>query len=291
MMRVTLRTPSAGATGSIACAGPRAGRAGPRIPNEVLPMKVAVVRETAPGERRVALVPDAVAKLQKAGYEVLVESGAGDGAWLTDDSFAEAGASIVSRADALSAADVVLGVGKPDAATLAALHKGQAVFGLLAPLHRPRPGREPGRRRAHRGQPGHDPAHAAPRPVHGRAQLPGQHRRLQGGAAGGGGVRPVLPAADHRGGHGPAGQGPGPGHRRGRPAGHRHRPPARRRGQRLRRAARDPDRGRVAGRHVHRADVGRPGLGHRRLRPGADPGGARRPSRTSSPATSRPTTW
>jgi NAD(P) transhydrogenase subunit alpha len=100
-------------------------------------MKVAVVRETAPGERRVALVPEAVAKLQKAGYEVVVESGAGDGAWLTDDSFAEAGASIVSRADALSAADVVLSVGKPDAATLAALHKGQAVFGLLAPLTDP----------------------------------------------------------------------------------------------------------------------------------------------------------
>jgi H+-translocating NAD(P) transhydrogenase subunit alpha len=100
-------------------------------------MKVAVVRETAPGERRVALVPEAVAKLQAAGYEILVESGAGEGAWLTDDSFAEAGASVVSRADALSAADVVLGVGKPDAATLTALRKGQAVFGLLAPLTDP----------------------------------------------------------------------------------------------------------------------------------------------------------
>jgi len=60
-------------------------------------MKVAVVRETAPGERRVALVPEAVVKLRAAGYEVLLESGAGDGAWLTDDSYAEAGASVVSR--------------------------------------------------------------------------------------------------------------------------------------------------------------------------------------------------
>ena len=66
-------------------------------------MKVAVVKETAPGERRVALVPDAVTKLQAAGLEVLVESGAGDGAWLADDAFTEAGASVVSREEALQA--------------------------------------------------------------------------------------------------------------------------------------------------------------------------------------------
>ena len=47
-------------------------------------MKAAVVKETAPGERRVALVPEAVARLRPAGIDVLVESGAGDGAWLTD---------------------------------------------------------------------------------------------------------------------------------------------------------------------------------------------------------------
>ena len=96
-------------------------------------MKVAVVRETAPGERRVALVPEAVVKLRAAGYEVLLESGAGDGAWLADDSYAAAGASIVSRADALARGDAVLMVGRPDDATIAALHKGQLVLGLLAP--------------------------------------------------------------------------------------------------------------------------------------------------------------
>jgi NAD(P) transhydrogenase subunit alpha len=100
-------------------------------------MKVAVVRETAPGERRVALVPEAVAKLRTAGFEVLLESGAGDAAWLTDDSFAEAGASIVGRAEALADADALLMVGKPDAATIDALHRGQAVFGLLTPLSDP----------------------------------------------------------------------------------------------------------------------------------------------------------
>src|SRR5450755_3529795 len=100
-------------------------------------MKVAVLRETASGERRVALVPEAVAKLQAAGFEVLLQSGAGDGAWLTDDSFAEAGASIVDRAEALAAADVLLMVGKPDEATISGLRKGQAIVGLLAPLTDP----------------------------------------------------------------------------------------------------------------------------------------------------------
>ena len=59
-------------------------------------MKVSVVKETAPGERRVALVPEAVGKLRAAGLDVLVESGAGDRAWLTDDSYAEAGPTEVS---------------------------------------------------------------------------------------------------------------------------------------------------------------------------------------------------
>jgi NAD(P) transhydrogenase subunit alpha len=99
-------------------------------------MKVAVVKEAAAGERRVALVPDAVRKLRAAGVDVLVETGAGAGAWLSDDSFADAGASIVSRDEALSA-DVVLLVGKPDSETITKLRRGQALIGLLAPLTDP----------------------------------------------------------------------------------------------------------------------------------------------------------
>jgi H+-translocating NAD(P) transhydrogenase subunit alpha len=99
-------------------------------------MKVSVVKETAPGERRVALVPEAVGKLRAAGLEMLVESGAGEGAWLPDDGYAEAGATIVSRPDAL-AADVVLMIGKPDAAMAGALHSGQTVIGMLSPLADP----------------------------------------------------------------------------------------------------------------------------------------------------------
>src|ERR1017187_7873363 len=103
---------------------------------EVAPMKVAVVRESGPGERRVALVPEAVAKLRDAGVDVLVESGAGDGAWLADGSYAEAGASIVSGAEAW-AADAILMVGKPDPGAIAGLRPGQVLFGMLAPLTDP----------------------------------------------------------------------------------------------------------------------------------------------------------
>ena len=76
-------------------------------------MKAGVVKETAPAERRVALVPDAVAKLRAAGIEVLVERGAGEGAWLSDSLYAEAGATIVSAAELYRDADVVLTVTKP----------------------------------------------------------------------------------------------------------------------------------------------------------------------------------
>jgi H+-translocating NAD(P) transhydrogenase subunit alpha len=67
---------------------------------------------------------------------VLLESGAGAQAWFTDDSYAEAGASVVDRAEALSA-DALLLVDKPDRATLAALRPGQVVIGMLAPLTDP----------------------------------------------------------------------------------------------------------------------------------------------------------
>jgi NAD(P) transhydrogenase subunit alpha len=97
-------------------------------------MKAGVVRETAPGERRVALVPDAVAKLRAAGIEVLIERGAGEGAWLSDSLYADAGATIVSAAELYRDADVVLTVTKPPADVVGLLRPGQAVIGMLAPL-------------------------------------------------------------------------------------------------------------------------------------------------------------
>jgi len=100
-------------------------------------MKAAVVKETAPGERRVALVPDAVAKLRPAGIDVLVERGAGQDAWFTDSAYAEAGASIVGAAELFAAADVILTVTKPSTAMVNMLGKGQAIIGMLAPLTDP----------------------------------------------------------------------------------------------------------------------------------------------------------
>ena len=99
-------------------------------------MKVSVVKETAPDERRVALVPEVLGKLRAAGVEVDVEAGAGDRAWFTDDDYAEAGAGVVRRSEALGA-DVVLMVGKPDAAMIRALRPGQVLIGMLSPLTDP----------------------------------------------------------------------------------------------------------------------------------------------------------
>jgi NAD(P) transhydrogenase subunit alpha len=100
-------------------------------------MKAAVIKETAVGERRVALVPDAITKLRPAGIDVLVESGAGDGAWLADAVYADAGAAIVSAAELYLTADVILTVTKPSADTVSKLRKGQTIVGMLAPLTDP----------------------------------------------------------------------------------------------------------------------------------------------------------
>ena len=100
-------------------------------------MKAAVIKETAPGERRVALVPDAIAKLSPAGIDVLVETGAGDGAWLPDAVYADAGATIVDAGELYRTADVILTVTKPPAQAVRAMRPGQAVVGMLAPLSDP----------------------------------------------------------------------------------------------------------------------------------------------------------
>src|SRR6516162_8716471 len=115
---------------------PRADRSGrPLFRNhEVTCMKVGVLKETAPGDRRVALVPEMVGRLQGAGLDVLVQSGAGDGAWFADSAYAEAGAAIVSRDELLAEADVVVGIGRPEERVTGALRAGQALVGLLNPL-------------------------------------------------------------------------------------------------------------------------------------------------------------
>ena len=97
-------------------------------------MKIAVVKEYAPGERRVALVPETIPKLVGAGAEVLVESGAGEAAWFPDSVYADAGAVIVTGAELYAKADVILTVTRPDPKAIARMRAGQAVVGMLSTL-------------------------------------------------------------------------------------------------------------------------------------------------------------
>jgi H+-translocating NAD(P) transhydrogenase subunit alpha len=101
-------------------------------------MKVGVAKETAPGERRVALVPEVLGKLTAAGLEVLVESGAGAGSAIPDAAFADAGAAIVSAVDLYGQSDVILRVTKPSESEISVMRSGQAVVGFLTPLIDPK---------------------------------------------------------------------------------------------------------------------------------------------------------
>ncbi|HVM97874.1 MAG TPA: Re/Si-specific NAD(P)(+) transhydrogenase subunit alpha [Candidatus Acidoferrales bacterium] len=101
-------------------------------------MKVAVPKELVPGERRVALTPDAVAALIKGGLEVLVETHAGDGAFHYDAAYEKAGARIVAAAaDLYGQADVVLKVQKPAANEVAQLREGGVLIAFLQALTSP----------------------------------------------------------------------------------------------------------------------------------------------------------
>ena len=95
---------------------------------------VCAVRETAPGEQRVALVPESVPVLARAQVRVLVESGAGAAACFPDGSYERAGAQVVSRNEAIDRADILVGVGMPGPDLTARLRAGQTVIGMLRPL-------------------------------------------------------------------------------------------------------------------------------------------------------------
>jgi H+-translocating NAD(P) transhydrogenase subunit alpha len=97
-------------------------------------MRLGVPKETAPGERRVALVPEAVGRLAGAGFEVAVERGAGEAAAFPDEAFAEAGATLVSNA---FDAEAVVKVQKPSASEVEALRDGSVLVAFLQPLTDP----------------------------------------------------------------------------------------------------------------------------------------------------------
>jgi NAD(P) transhydrogenase subunit alpha len=107
-------------------------------------MKVAVVKERRAFEHRVAASPDTIKRMIGMGLQVVVESGAGEGAWFSDAAFAEAGASIAAdEATALGDADIVLKVQRPliggegGVDELALFKRGAVLIGLLQPAQNP----------------------------------------------------------------------------------------------------------------------------------------------------------
>ena len=101
-------------------------------------MKVAVPKETVVGERRVALTPEAAAALVKAGMEIQVEAGAGDGSFHPDAAYEKSGARIVPDAgDLYAGSDVVVKVQKPSPAEVDRLGEGTVLVALLQALSSP----------------------------------------------------------------------------------------------------------------------------------------------------------
>src|SRR3954463_14696131 len=103
-------------------------------------LTVGVVAESAPGERRVAMVPASLGVLNKTGVQFLMESGAGGRAGFPDSEYAEKGVKFASRPEVFQAADVLLqarGPGanpEPGAADLALMRRGQTVIAFGEPL-------------------------------------------------------------------------------------------------------------------------------------------------------------
>jgi H+-translocating NAD(P) transhydrogenase subunit alpha len=101
-------------------------------------MKIAVAKEIEVGERRVALIPDMVARLVKAGLEIFVEAGAGEQSFFYDDAYEAAGAKIVADSAQLwGEADLLLKVSAPREEEIHKLREGSAIVSFLNPLGNP----------------------------------------------------------------------------------------------------------------------------------------------------------
>jgi NAD(P) transhydrogenase subunit alpha len=99
-------------------------------------MKIAILKETAPGESRCAAIPETVKKFSALGAEVAIERGAGERALVSDDEFEAAGAALGSRAEVLEGAGAILCVTGPDPAALAGAQQGALLVGGLDPVGR-----------------------------------------------------------------------------------------------------------------------------------------------------------
>jgi NAD(P) transhydrogenase subunit alpha len=101
-------------------------------------MLIGVPKETAPGEKRVATVPDVVEKLVKLGFAVAVESGAGDAANFADETYRAAGATVVpTAADIWARSDIVFKVRAPNPDEVALLREGATLISFIWPAQNP----------------------------------------------------------------------------------------------------------------------------------------------------------
>src|ERR1700752_1188241 len=101
-------------------------------------MNIVVLRETQPGEARVALMPESIKKLVALKAEVLVESGAGLRAARSDEDYLEAGAVVSGdRQELLKSADILAAVNRPSREDMEQLKTGAAIIGFLRPLDEP----------------------------------------------------------------------------------------------------------------------------------------------------------
>jgi H+-translocating NAD(P) transhydrogenase subunit alpha len=102
-------------------------------------MRIGVPKEVAPNERRVAVTPDVAGRLVKAGHDVVLERGAGSGAFFPDEAYAAAGVKISDRSSVISQSDIVLQVQAPPAVDLPQFREGSALIAAFQPsadLHR-----------------------------------------------------------------------------------------------------------------------------------------------------------
>ena len=97
-------------------------------------MRIAVLKERAPGENRVAITPETVKKFAALGATLAVEEGAGAGASISDEAYRDAGAEIADAAKTVAGADIVLGVQAPDVAALSGAKPGAWVAATFDPF-------------------------------------------------------------------------------------------------------------------------------------------------------------
>jgi H+-translocating NAD(P) transhydrogenase subunit alpha len=97
-------------------------------------VRVVVPKETEPGERRVALVPEIVKRLSAGGFEVVVERGAGEAAGFRDAEFEDAGGKVVGREELFRDTEAVVKVQRPSAEEVESLPEGSILIAFLQPL-------------------------------------------------------------------------------------------------------------------------------------------------------------